>query len=374
MLEAIRLMREEEEAKVKSLAKSSFGFLHGSLVKTTEHTYVYELSEEIVGVVVLETFAFQRNRLGGVVKWLFTDQKARGRGVASALIEHSVRKLQELGCDEMFTTVEGYNTDSSNRFADQGFMPLSAMQQIRRYGLSLLKIGPKTFHTIDIGHFLWARSGDISQSSKGSENLEDTRQFVGGGALAWWANVLIMSVILMLQCFRVGSSTELMWQLPIAVALVFGVRSLTMKLVANWIGCELEYRIWETGLTLSAIIAVFLGGVFPSPGCYYPKQVRWSYRKKLSQLAIISFFGALSVLILAWLIFAYQALAISNIAPEMISNLLRTSFFLAYSLLIYEVLLPLFPFESYNGRRVWDYNRTLWGILAAGTIVLFLIS
>ncbi|WP_408956601.1 GNAT family N-acetyltransferase [Natroniella sp. ANB-PHB2] len=153
-MEAIRLMREEEEAKIKSLAKSSFSFLHGSLVKTTEDTYVYELSEEIVGVVVLETFTFKRNRLGGVVKWLFTEQKARDRGVASALIEHSVKKLQELGCDEMFTTVEGYNTNSSNRFADQGFMPLSAMQQIRRYGFSLLKIGPKTFHTIDIGHFL----------------------------------------------------------------------------------------------------------------------------------------------------------------------------------------------------------------------------
>ncbi|WP_408956600.1 hypothetical protein [Natroniella sp. ANB-PHB2] len=214
----------------------------------------------------------------------------------------------------------------------------------------------------------------MSQSPKESVSLKDTQQVPGGGALAWWANVLIISVILMLQRFRVGSSTELMWQLPIAVALVFGIRSLTMKLVANWIGCELQYRIWETGLTFSAIIAVLFGGIFPFPGSYYPKLVRWSYRKKLSQLATVSFFGALSVLILAWFLFAYEALAIASTALAVISDLLRTSFFLAYSLLIYKVLLPFFSFESYNGRRVWDQHRILWGVLAAGTIALLLIS
>lgn len=372
MMEAIRLMREDEKTKIKKLAKSSFGFLHGSLVTTTEHTYVYELSEEVVGVVVLETFTFKKNQLGGVVKWLFTAQKARGRGVATALIEHSVKKLQKLGCDEMFTTVEGYNTPSSNRFADQRFMPLSVMQQIRRYGLSLLKIGSKTFHTIDIGHFLWARSGDLS--AKEATNSEDNRQVPGGGVKAWWANVLIMSVILMLQRLRVGASIELMWQLPIVVILVFGIRSLTMKLIAKQLDCKLQYRIWETGLTLSAIIAVFFGGIFPSPGSYYPKSVRWSYRKKLSRLAIVSFFGAFSVLVLAWFLFAYEALAVASIAPAAINDLFKTTFTLAYSLLIFEVLLPFFPFESYNGRRVWDQHRILWGILAVGTIALLLIS
>ena len=161
---------------MKRLARRAFGFLQAAFVQPTGNTYVYELSGEIAGVVVLSTFAYMRNRCGGVVKWLFTAPEARGRGAATALVEYSVTRLQELGCDELFTTVEGFNTASSNRFADLGFIPLSPMQQMRRYGLSLFKIAANTFHTFDVGHFLWARPASISAS------VDNEARFSGGGA------------------------------------------------------------------------------------------------------------------------------------------------------------------------------------------------
>ncbi len=377
-VQSIRPMQQDEQRALKRLARRAFGFVQGSFVKPTEHTFVYELSGEIAGVVVLDTFTFKRNRLGGVVKWLFTDPRARGRGVAAALIEHSVRQLQEHGCDELFTTVEGCNTASSNRFADQGFVPLSAMQQIRRYGMSLLKIGPNTFHTIDLGHFLWARAGQTPRSPEAPESPQGTQTPVpGGGAAAWLANVLIAAAILPLQRLRAGAASELylelVWQLPVAVALVFGVRSLAMKLAAHRLGLELRYRIWETGLTLSALVAVLLSGVLPSPGSYYPKPARWSYRAELPRLAIVAFFGALSVLVLAWLLGAYEAAALGSSAPAVVNDLLRLAVVPVQALLVFEVLLPFFPFASYNGRRVWDHDRALWGILAAGTVALLLV-
>ena len=367
----VRPMRPHERRAVKRLAWRAFGFLQGSFVKLTDHTFVYEHSGEIVGVVVLETFTYKRNRLGGVVKWLFTDPKARGRGTAAALVRISVARLQELGCHELFTTVEGFNTASSNRFADLGFLPLSARQQIARYGLSLLKIGPNTFHTIDIGHFLWARA---AASPSEASAPADRAAVPGGGAAAWWANVVITAALVALQRLRVGGASELhahlLWQLPAAVALVFGARSLAMKLAAQRRGLQLKYRLWETGLTLSALISVLFGGLFLSPGSYYPKSVRWSYRTELPRLATVAFSGACAVVVLAWLLLAYQAAGFAG-TPAVIGDVLALAVLPVQALLVFEVLLPFFPFASYNGRRVWDHHRALWALLAAAAVALF---
>ena len=367
----IRPMRPDEHRAVKQLARRAFGILQGSFVKPTDHTFVYELSGDIAGVVAIDTFTYKRNLLGGVVKWLFTDPKARGRGAAAALVDHAVAHLQDLGCHELFTTVEGYNTASSNRFADLGFVPVSPMQQIRRYGLGLLKIGPNTFHTIDLGHFLWARP--VSTPTQQQTTQQQTTS-AGGGAPAWCANVLITAALVALQRLRVGAGDELhahlVWQLPAAIALVFGVRSAAMKLVARRLGLELRYRIWETGLTLAALVTVLFGGLLPSPGSHYPKPVRWSYQAELSRLSIVAFSGAFAVLALAWLLLAHDASALAG-SPALMSDILALSVLPAQSLLVFEVLLPFFPFSSYNGRRVWDHHRMLWIPLAVGAVALF---
>ena len=143
-----------------------------------------------------------------------------------------------------------------------------------------------------------------------------------------------------------------------------------MKLAAQRFGLELRYRIWETGLTLSALITVLFGGVFPSPGSHYPKPVRWSYRTELPRLALVAFSGAFAVLALAWLLVAYEVFGLTD-APGVLHNVLALAVLPVQTLLLFEVLLPFFPFASFNGRRVLDYHRALWFLLAAGTVALF---
>ncbi len=368
----IRPMQPEERRVVKRLARRAFGIPQGLAVKPTDNTLVYELAGQIVGVVILDSFGYKRKKLGGVVKWLFTDPAARGRGAAAALVERSVARLKELGCHELFTTVEGFNTASSNRFADLGFVPVSAMQQLRRYGLSIIKIGVNTFHTIDLGHFLWVRP-----ASEPSSTPADQAVVSGGGAPAWWANVCVMAALVALQRLRIGAAgrlhPHLIWQIPAAVALVFGVRTMAMKLAGRALGIKLRYRIWETGLTLSALVTVLFGGVLPSPGSCYPRTVRWSYQTELRRLGIVAFSGALGILALGWLLFASEAAGFPGI-PASVSVVLTYAAFVVEPLLVFEVLLPFFPFASYNGRRVWDYRPVLWAFLAAGVVGLFWIS
>ncbi len=367
----IRLMQPEERREVKKLARRAFGFPQGLAVEPTDNTFVYELDGRIVGVVVLKTFGYKGNRLGGVVKWLFTDPAARGRGAAAALVEHSIARLKELGCHELFATVEGFNTASSNRFADLGFVPLSALEQVRRYGFSALKIGVNTSHTIDLGHFLWARPASSPSSTPAEEAL-----IPGGGAPAWWVNVLLMAALVGLQRLRVGEAgrlhPHLVWQIPAAVGLVFAVRTIAMNLAARTVGLRLRYRIWETGLTLSTLITLLFGGVLPSPGSHYPKTVRWSYHNEVRRLGIVGLSGALGVLALGWLLFAHEALGFPGV-PARLAEVRNFAALVVHPLLVFEVLLPFFPFASYNGRRVWDYRPSLWAVLAAGVLGLLAV-
>ncbi|SIQ40413.1 Acetyltransferase (GNAT) family protein [Alkalispirochaeta americana] len=363
----IRPMEPGEKPAVKRLARRAFGPLQGSLVTLTRHTFLCEISGELAGAVVLETFRYKRNQLGGVIKWLFTDPEAQGQGVAAALVREGVARLQELGCHELFTTVEGFNTPSSNRFADLGFAPLSPWQQLRRYGLSLLRIGPPTFHTIDTGHFLWSRSA-------AEPPREQERTVPGGGALPWVANVIFVAALVALHRLRVGAAGELhlhlLWQLPLALSLVFGVRSGAMKLTARALGLSLRYRIWETGLVLSLIITVLFGGLFPTPGSHYPVETRWNYRSKLPRLAAVAFSGAFAVLALAWFLLACETWGLAQ-SPRALASILALAVAPVQALLVFEVLLPWFPFASFNGRRVLDHHRLLWAGLAIGTAALF---
>jgi hypothetical protein len=38
----------------------------------------------------------------------------------------------------------------------------------------------------------------------------------------------------------------------------------------------------------------------------------------------------------------------------------------------FDVLLPFSVFSSFDGRRVWDWNRPAWGALAVAVLGLFL--
>jgi hypothetical protein len=39
-----------------------------------------------------------------------------------------------------------------------------------------------------------------------------------------------------------------------------------------------------------------------------------------------------------------------------------------------DVLLVFPPFTSFDGRRVWDWSRTAWGVLAVAVLGLLLIE
>lgn len=61
------------------------------------------------------------------------------------------------------------------------------------------------------------------------------------------------------------------------------------------------------------------------------------------------------------------------ISPEL-NVFLNAVLVIGKALLLFDTCLPFFHFKCYNGRKVWDWNKAIWGILAILVLALFFLS
>jgi hypothetical protein len=127
--------------------------------------------------------------------------------------------------------------------------------------------------------------------------------------------------------------------------------------------------VWEAAFPLSAGVALMLGWFFPTPGSVYPRGGTWRYRDLLPKLGPIVFAGASAVLVFAWV--SWGLIEFGGFPPE-VASWLCFGRVAGQMLALFEVLMPFSIFVSFSGRRVWDWSRPAWALLAAATVGLFL--
>jgi ribosomal protein S18 acetylase RimI-like enzyme len=362
---SVRLMGADDEEPVRALAWRAFSPLESLSFPRSPDALIAERGGELLGSVVLKRFGLpgigqDGDRRGGVMLWLMVDPGARGLGVGGRLVDAALRSFEERGCQEVFACVEGYNSSSANLFAARGFTMLSLGEQLRRYGLlGTLLLWLRTSRLGgDVGHFLWARPGQLKPDDP---------------ALQWWIGVFASTLVLLLAGWR-GSwlggfgPTTILGALVIVVALC-GWREGAMRLAARLQGLEVRHRAWESAFPLSIAIALALGMFLPVLGSIYPRQRTWRYRDLLPKLGPMAFAGASAVLIFAW-----AAWALAQFGGPLSEGAvwLRAAHTAGLMLAAFDVLLPFSLFTSFDGRRVWDWNRPAWGALAAAVLGLFL--
>jgi hypothetical protein len=142
-----------------------------------------------------------------------------------------------------------------------------------------------------------------------------------------------------------------------------------MRLAARWQGLSVRHRVWEAAFPLSAGVALMLGWFLPAPGSVYPRGAAWRYRDLLSKLGPTAFAGASAVLLYAWV--AWALLRFGGPPPD-VASWLGFARAAGRMLALFEVLLPFSIFVSFGGRRVWDWNRAAWAVLAVATLGLLL--
>ncbi len=354
----IRPMEKDERRKVHAVMRQAFPLIQQWFFSWEPNVLVAEQDGRLLGGIVLKLFRLPRGRKGGLVAWIFTAPEARGLGAGQRVVEAGIEFFEQQACDEIFACVEGYNTSSSKLFASRGFSILSPGEQFRRYGLGIFTVWLKTFHFIDVGHFLWARPAAKSADSP---------------VLQWWgtiaANTLLgLFVLWRANGFRAGNSV--MWLiLPLVILALFGLRYLGMRLAARGQGLAVRFRAWESGFPLSLGIALAFGSLFPVPGNMYPVAEQPRYRDLLPSLGRAALAGTLPVLFVVWA--AWGALRLG--VPAGLEAWLETLLQVGATLALFDIALPFFPFTSFNGRRLWDWNKVVWALLALATVGLILV-
>lgn len=351
----VRQMRPEERSEVREMFRRSFPLLLRLFFSWTPHTLVAERGGKLVGAIMLKTYPLPGGRKGGFVSWIFTAPEARGTGAGRRLIEAALDLFESQGCDEAAACVEGYNASSAKLFSTRGFSILSPGEQLRRYGLGVLPTWVRMSHVGDIGQFVWVRPGAARPDSP---------------SLQWWGTLLVNTLIALLVLWRSGGLNPLAFvAVPLMFLLFFGARWLAMRWTAAARGLEVRFRAWETGLLVSLGVALVLGGLFPVPGGVYPVSSRWSYRTLLPKLGPVALAGVLPTLLLtgaAWGLARFAGL------PPGLDGWIGYVLFVGGWLALFDVVLVFWPFVSFNGRRIWDWNRPLWAVLALTALAVFL--
>lgn len=355
----IRPMRAEEKRDVGAIMRRSFPPTQQLFFSWTSDVLVAEQDGKLIGAVVLKTFPLPGGRKGGLIAWIFTAPKARGTGAGQRLVEATLKSFEEQGCDEVMACVEGYNTSSSKLFATRGFSILSPGEQFRRYGLGALAMWIRAFHFIDIGHFLWVRPAAGQPDNP---------------AMQWWGNWLANIPICLLALWRQSGFRQLslsaVVEIPLLLAMFLGTRTLSMQWMARRRKMTMRYRAWESGFPLSLVIALAFGYHYPVLGSLYPTSDRWRYRDLLPKLGSVALSGVLPALALTW--GAWALSRFGELGPEA-SRWISSTMTIGLSLILFDIVLVFFPFVSFNGRRIWDWNKLLWGFLALATMTLFFV-
>ena len=356
----IRPMRDDERGTVHAVMRRAFPLVDQWAFAWTPNVLVAERGGQLLGAIVLRLFTLPHNRKAGSVAWVFTAPEVRGQGLGQRLVEAGLDFFERQRCDEILVTVEGFNTSSSKLFATRGFKILSPGAQFRRYGLATFAVWAKLSHYFDLGHFLWVRPAPQASDSP---------------TLQWWGTIVANSLIGLLMLWRLGDSRAInpgMWLgLPLVVMVLFGARYLGMGLMARQQELTVRFRTWESGFLLSTAIALlFPGAMYPIPGSVYPTTNQWRYRDLLSKLGRIAFAGTLPILLIVWGAWLISQLGILSTD---INSWLDILLLVGKPLILFDIVIPFFPFVSFNGRRLWDWNKGIWAVLATGAITVFLI-
>lgn len=348
----IRRMRPGEEKIVRSIVKETFPITAWLFFNHKPTTLVAVKENQIVAGIVYGQFAHSKAINSGAIYWLFTAPEHQGEGIGSKLIQKAIYKLKIGGCQEVFACIEGYNSSAFNLLNDQGFSKLNFFAQIKKFKTNTVQIWYQTHHLFDLGHHLWHL--DIKTSGKKTENELEEAKGKFNDIKLWLFNLTLSSLIMFIALVR----TELIDINPgdimtvfMAIGVTFGIRDLAGIIAGRGSGLKLEYNIWESGHVIAIIMAVFTGGYIPVPGTFYPEGENWSYQNKLTKLARQSLASSGALLVLGWF------LKFNFLSQTKFLEILLMA---VTNMLIFDVALPFFPFVSYNGRRIWDYNKLIW--------------
>ena len=338
-------------AKTLSMLERYFFYLFYLIGKANALVAVDK--EKIVGCVIPKVTTLAGEKIGSV-DGIFADRNVQGKGVGKALAEAALSHFQKSGCKTYYVLIDRFNSPSWNMFLHKGFTPFEFNEQFRVYGWKILSLWWVNNYFWEPGCFILRKTDKESQI---------TRE-VGEGwhfLIAWFG----FSLTILAMGIRLGA--PLLESIPFVLGVV-GVsifaHELSHKLVARSFGLKTVFKVWESGLVFSVLLAL-LGGLWPSYGSTFIKQKDWPYNKKIEEMGLIYSVGPVISLILASCFLGLTHWT----STEWLVALGIVGFRVNFVLALFN-LIPIFPFSIFDGRKIFLWNKIAWSLLAIWFILL----
>lgn len=340
----VRPMKDGEQKELVGIGRRAFRLMEALFVGAPKSAMVAEYDGKVVGSIFYKPIAVQ-DKKAVYIEQAFVDPDYSGRGIGQILYAQTFDFLWKQGYDVITALVKDDNVGSWKLFEANECKRVSYGQIISELGLSgFLGLYVTT-------PFLFAVGMDLYMANRADTVREKSSTAMGATAF-FLANIFLLTP-LWIRCFSKGFY-ELLWPLLayLTVLLLFlGGRGLGNFLCGN----AGKFRLNNGGSFLSLLLS-FWGNTFPMNANWYPETYENTkeFRKKLAKPELLK-----------WAIFVVVPFVSSLWAEHPYWSILSrlASFFLIF------MMIPVYPFESFGGGRVYRYDKKIWLLTAMVSII-----
>lgn len=341
----IREMRSDEAQQLAKIGRKAFSFVEGLAVGTPKHAMVAERNGRLVGGIMYRVFPGAGQK-AAYISEAFVHPDFHGQGVGKVLYQKTFEALRAQDCAVLSALVKDDNVASFKLFMQNGFVRVSAREALRVLGFTGFL---RQYLTTP---WLIATGMDLYLSAPGAQEKP-------GGGSAFAAFFLTNTLLLLPLFLRLLHASAQQFSLyALAYCMLLALFILPRLIGARASALPYKLRL-NNGGSLTTLLLGFLGNTFPMNANWFPDQYENtdSFRRKLALPEVVK-----------WCIFLPLPLLHFTQIP-FLSALAQIS---AYWLLF--MALPLYPFEAFGAGRVLRYNKILYGVLAALSLVVLLFA
>lgn len=329
-----RDMLPHEADEVYAIGKKAFKGIEKLWIGRPQRALVALYKDKLVGAIMYKFLNLPNHKVG-YVDYAFMDPAYHGQGIGGRLYEATFEFLWHEGCDSITAIVKDDNVASWKLFLDSGFTRVSLPELVRHFGfLGCLQHYFKTPFGLAFGMEYYVLSKEpISQKSK----VGSFKQII----FYFGANLLLASS-LWFGFARFRFEGLFVYAMLLLVWMGFGFLGTLLAPDYRW-----GFRLTNGGGLVCLVVNLF--SLLPLIGNWYPDH----YEKNLTfkrNLGVVAFMGWLGLFLCA-VFFSISSYYFSSLGHQ-----------IALLLLIYSVL-PFYPFESFGGRRVYDWHKGFYGVM-----------
>ena len=340
----IRPMKDGEQKEIVKVGKRAFKLMEALFVGVPKLAMVADYNEKIVGSIMYKYINTKKKKVVYIVE-AFVDPNYSGLGVGKLLYNKTFDYLWEQGCDVMTALVKDDNVGSWKLLMNNNFKRVSCYEIIKQLGFAgFIKQYFKTPFPFTIGMDFYMTNKENNVKEKTNTAIE---------IISFFLTNIILLLPLWIGFFNKNYNMFIWVLLAYVTVLSIFIGS---RCIGNIISkTKGKFRINNGGSFLTLLVS-FWGNAFLMNANWYPEKYEKTkiFKKKLAIPELIK-----------WAIFI--------ILPFISLNWISSSYWNAIGQLstsyLFFMVIPIYPFESLGGGRIYNYNKWLWLLIFIVTIL-----